>query len=75
MTPQEIFEYRNKWRPNAHSVPVHSDLEQKCRNWCRDNVKPEQWHCSRYTDVYQHHFLFETAEDAERFAQFVNPEK
>ena len=72
MTPQEIFEYRNQWRSSGHRVTVHSDLEHCCRSWCRENLEPEQWCCTRYTNVYQHDFLFESAKSAALFDQYVN---
>ena len=33
MTPQEIFEYKQRWRP-GYVVDVHSDLDIQCKDWC-----------------------------------------
>lgn len=69
MTPQEIFEYKNKWKPNGYLVNVHSDLDWKCKDWCRKNCERHQWSMDTYTDVYQHTFYFEHDLHAQNFIQ------
>lgn len=59
MTPQEIFEYKNKWKPNGYRVPVHSDLDVQCKDWCRRNCERWEWSMTTWTNVYEHTFMFE----------------
>lgn len=66
MTPQEIFEYRLRWKPGT-CVAVHSDLENRAKTWCNKNVPKHQWTTVEYTDVYEHTYCFESVEAAEKF--------
>jgi hypothetical protein len=68
LTPLEVFEYKRRWRPDAFQVDVHSDLEDKCRVWCKQNLKRWEWECSTFTDMYSHSYLFETESHAREFA-------
>lgn len=77
MTPQEVFEYKLKWKPNGHTVRLHSDLDWKGKDWCRKNLERHQWSMDTYTDVYEHTFFFEKEEHAKQFEnqfdkKFVN---
>jgi len=67
MTPQEINDYKLKWKPNAHTVDVHSDLHIDCKYWCRKYLERWEWSMNTYTDVYSHTFYFEREEAANRF--------
>lgn len=69
MTPQEVFDYKNKWKPNATIVDVHSDLAVKCKDWCRKNLARQQWSMDTYTSVYSHSFHFEDKLSADAFAE------
>lgn len=69
MTPQQIFEYKSKWIPNATSVDVHSDLAVKCKDWCRKNLERHQWSMNSYTAVYSHTFHFENPLSAKNFTE------
>ena len=79
MTPQEIFEYKLRWKPNAFTVRLHSDLTDRGKTWCRRHLDRWQWSFESYTDVYEHTFYFEHEMDAVEFAgqwpKFVNQEK
>jgi hypothetical protein len=66
-TPQEVFEYKLKWKPNAHVVDVHSDLDVQCKDWCRKNLNRWEWSMDSYTDVYSHSYFFEHKHDADKF--------
>jgi hypothetical protein len=68
MTPQEVDDYKRKWRP-GFSVRLHSDLADRGKTWCRRHLERWQWSFAAYTDVYEHTFSFERAEDALEFAQ------
>lgn len=69
MSPLEIFEYKRSWMPNAYQVDVHSDLDVKCKDWCRKNLERWQWSMDTYTDVYSHSFYFENDLHGKRFTQ------
>lgn len=68
-TPQEQFEYKQKWKPTGHTVIVHSDLIVKCKEWCRRNCQRWEWSMDLYTDVYAHTFFFEHENAAEEFKE------
>ena len=67
MTPQEIFEYKNRWKPEGYAVQVHSDLDVQCKGWCRGNLNRWEWSMDTYTYVYAHTFYFELEESANQF--------
>ena len=66
MTPQEQFEYKQKWKP-GYTVRLHSDLVDRGKDWCRRHVERHQWSMSKWTDVYEHTFHFEVEEVANMF--------
>lgn len=68
MTPQEIFEYKNSWKP-GFEVDIHSDLDVQCKHWCRTNLNRWEWSMETYTDVYSHTFCFEKEQAAAEFAR------
>ena len=76
MTPQEIFEYKNAWKPNSFRVDVHSDLDVQCKAWCRKTLNRWEWSMDTYTYVYSHTFYFEKETNANNFktefAEWVN---
>ena len=78
MTPQEIFEYKNRWKP-GYSVDVHSDLDVQCKDWCRKNLNRWEWSMDTYTYVYSHTFHFEHEDAAnvfrKKFADWVDKGK
>jgi len=57
MTPQEIFDYKQKWKP-GYSVRLHSDVEDRGKDWCK-KLEKHQWEMTKWTDVYEHTFHFE----------------
>lgn len=66
MTPQEISDYKMRWKPGIQ-VDVHSDLDVQCKTWCRKNLSRWEWSMNVYTYVYAHTFYFEHAIHAEEF--------
>ena len=68
MTPQEIVDYKNKWRP-GHLVDVHSDMYTTCVSWCRKVFPQQSWYAKKYTDVYSSSYYFENERDATRFME------
>lgn len=66
-TPQDISEYKMKWKSHAFTVPIHSDIDWQCKDWCRKNLQRWEWSMTAYTGVYEHTFLFEKEEHAKEF--------
>jgi len=66
MTPQEIFEYKQRWMP-GYAVRIHSDLRNRAIDYCKINLRQHQWKHREYTDVYEHTFYFENELDAKTF--------
>lgn len=67
-TPVEIAEYKQQWGSDlARCVEVHSDKEYDAKQWCSTNLPREVWKMARYTNVYEHTFVFEFAPDADAF--------
>lgn len=58
MTPQEIFEYKQRWKP-GYTVRIHSDITDKAKTWCRRQLERWEWSMTEWTDVYEHTFHFE----------------
>jgi len=68
MTPIEIFEYKNKWKP-GFSIRLHSDLTDQAKTWCRRNLQKHQWSMTDWTNVYEHTFHFEHEQNAKQFKE------
>jgi hypothetical protein len=63
MTPQERFDYKTKWmQASSNFVKIHSDHEFDAKQWCKKNLEQHQWDFSKYTNVYEDTFYFETEE-------------
>lgn len=71
MTPQEIFEYKQKWMSTGNNNPVrlHSDLDTKGKDWCRKRLERQSWSMTTWTNVYEHTFYFESEIHANEFAK------
>lgn len=69
MTPQEIFEYKQRWRPYSWAVAVHSDYDWRVKDWCRKHLERQQWSMDTYTDVYEHTVLFEHQHHMQQFME------
>lgn len=69
MTPQQIFEYKLKWKKGTHyCVYIHSDLRSVAVGWCKKLDKWE-WSHIQYTCVYEDCFLFENKLVAQQFEE------
>jgi hypothetical protein len=66
MTPQEIFDYKLRWKP-GYTVALHSDLDVEGKKWCRRNLQAHQWSFTSWTAVYEHTFCFEDKIVAQNF--------
>jgi hypothetical protein len=72
MTPQEIFEYKQKWMHQEHyTVEIDEDFEYEGKRWCRAHLKQHQWGFVRYTDMYSHTLCFESQDDQHKFVEFL----
>jgi hypothetical protein len=71
MTPQEIFDYKFKWKSNAFGVPFHSDWETKYTDWCKSEFEKWEWDLIRWSNVYEHIMIFEKKDYADRFKAFI----
>lgn len=76
MTPIEIFEYKQKWKP-GYTVRLHSDLRMQGKDYCKIQMMKHQWDIQEFTDVYEDTYLFENRIDADSFTaqwdrRFVN---
>lgn len=65
-TPQEISEYKMKWKPGL-PVKIHSDMDWKAKDWCRKTLERHQWSMDQYTGPYEHTFRFEHEVDCKMF--------
>lgn len=74
MTPQEQFEYKQKWMP-GHMVRLHSDLRSQGIDWCKQWMNPIHWKHTKWTGVYEDTFHFEKLAQAkglaEKFPQYA----
>lgn len=69
MTPQEIFEYKQRWmRINSHPIRIHSDFRREAKNYCKVQMLSHQWVHKEHTNVYEDTFFFEHIQDAKSFS-------
>ena len=70
MTPQEVFEYKQRWMSGGNNYPVklHSDLADKGKTWCRRTLDRHQWSMTTWSNVYEHTFFFEDESVSQKFA-------
>ena len=76
MTPIEIFEYKQKWKP-GYVVRPHSDPRSKAKDYCKIQMFKHQWDVNEYTNSYEDTWMFENKLDATSFTaqwdeRFVN---
>ena len=67
LTPQEVFEYKNKWKP-GYTVRLHSDLRSQGKEFCKVQMFKHQWDMTKWTNVYEDTFHFEYKQDADSFS-------
>jgi len=68
LTPIEIFEYKQKWKP-GYTVRLHSDLRSRGKEFCKIQMLKQQWDITEYTDVYEDTFMFEHNQYAYNFSE------
>lgn len=70
MTPQEIFEYKQRWM-TGYAVRIHSDLRDRAKTWCKQLGK-HQWNHKTFTNVYEDTFYFEDVYAGQNFEHEFN---
>lgn len=71
MTPQEINDYKNKWKMTAYFlVHVHSDDRAKVREWCKDFCFQWRYDIKTLTDNYTDTVSFQLSEDCDAFQEW-----
>lgn len=72
LTAIEIQQYRTSWMiKGGYPIKISDFAEDKARDWCSSNLKPEQWFVTRYSQSDQHTVWFELQEHADRFSNFL----
>lgn len=67
MTPQEMSDYKQKWKP-GFTVQVDTDSDVWGKNFCKKHYKRETWGFSPFTmPDDSHSFLFEDLVQAIEF--------
>lgn len=62
-TPQDIFEYKNKWKNNATIVNIRGRLNQ-CQAWCKTHCYHQDFEIMKYANPDDSHAVY-----------FKNPEE
>lgn len=71
MTPQEMFEYKTRWKSNNPSkVIVDIDSDVWGKDWCRDNIQRHEWSFDSFAFPDDSHlFYFEHKQHADNFLE------
>lgn len=68
MTTLDVSEYKKQWAP-GFLVKVTSDLDLKAKEWCRKNLKRQEWSADITADN-EHSFRFEHKHHAKSFKTY-----
>jgi hypothetical protein len=61
MTPQEIDDYKRKWRMGSYFLHhTHTDVRNDCVEWCKENCETQEWDIKYFTDIYGDTIRFES---------------
>jgi len=72
MTPQEIHEYKLRWKP-GYAVQVDCDSDVWGKDFCRKHLDRHQWSFDKYSRPDDSHtFSFETFSVADQFFKAYN---
>lgn len=72
-TPQEIFDYKCHWKPDAYVSVVGQYHDVWAKDWCRKNLERYQWSFEKYAYPDDSHLvLFEKAGAYESFTNDYN---
>jgi len=65
--PQDVFEYKAKWKENAEVVNIRGNFKQ-AQDWCKQNLYMQDWHSIKHDmPDDSHNFLFKYPEQAMLF--------
>ena len=68
MTPQETFEYKIKWKPNAWKHFIDPDADVWSKTWCRSHLEKRSWSFEPYArEDDWHMMLFQNKHDYMHF--------
>lgn len=66
-SPQDVFEYKAKWKNNAEVVNIRGNFKQ-AQDWCKQNLYMQDWHSIKHDmPDDSHNFLFKYPEQAMLF--------
>lgn len=66
-TPQDVFEYKTKWKPEAEVVNIRGNLD-KAQAWCKTHLYMQDWDIIRHAmPDDSHNVLFKNAKEAMLF--------
>ena len=66
-SPQDVFEYKAKWKENAEVVNIRGNFKQ-AQDWCKQNLYMQDWHSIKHDmPDDSHNFLFKYPEQAMLF--------
>ena len=66
-SPQDVFEYKAKWKENAAVVNIRGNFKQ-AQDWCKQNLYMQDWHSIKHDmPDDSHNFLFKYPEQAMLF--------
>lgn len=72
-TPQEIFDYKQKWIPRSHIVVIEQYDDVFAKDWCRKNLDRHQWSFEKYANPDDSHvLLFESINSKNNFQEDYN---
>ena len=72
MTPQDISDYKLKWKP-GYMVQVDMDSDVWGKDYCRKHLERHEWSFDKHTRPDDSHtFAFETYTYAQMFLQAYN---
>jgi hypothetical protein len=71
LTPQERFDYKQKWLKEAVQVGAPHDLKYDCMDWCRQRLDQHEYEYKEHTGPYHDTWLFENVTDALKFSKWL----
>ena len=66
-TPQDVFEYKRKWKPNAEVVNIKGGYD-KAKAWCKTHCYMQDWEIIKHAmPDDSHNVLFKNPKEAMLF--------
>lgn len=70
LTPNQIFDHKNKWKPRGYEARLHSDYRRQAIHYCKTNMQQHQWSVDKFSGVYEDTFHFEWKPDMKAFERY-----